>query len=168
MDRRRPTPSLPIGWQPIWCGHGPARGNHDRDARRHDRRTSERQRGAEERLDAALQRNSDFDERIDHQAATIDVLKAMSASPGDPQPVFDLIATGRANCAGPSRRCCSNMMVSWCICERGVGGTRLPPKAICGFPMRPDRSTGSAARSWSTDRPYSRRGRGPGNHVTVE
>ena len=42
--------------------------------------------------DAALaQRNSEFGERIEHQAATIDVLKAMSASPGDPQPVFDLI-----------------------------------------------------------------------------
>ncbi len=37
-------------------------------------------------------RDSDFAEHIDHQAATIDVLKAMSASPGDPQPVFDLIA----------------------------------------------------------------------------
>ncbi|MFO1028983.1 MAG: GAF domain-containing protein [Acetobacteraceae bacterium] len=31
-------------------------------------------------------------ERIEHQAATIDVLKVMAASPGDPQPVFDLIA----------------------------------------------------------------------------
>jgi GAF domain-containing protein len=36
-------------------------------------------------------RNSAFGEQIDHQAATIDVLKAMSASPSDPQPVFDLI-----------------------------------------------------------------------------
>jgi PAS domain S-box-containing protein len=36
-------------------------------------------------------RNSEFSERIEHQSATIDVLKAMSASPGDPQPVFDLI-----------------------------------------------------------------------------
>jgi two-component system, NtrC family, sensor kinase len=36
-------------------------------------------------------RDSEFGERIDHQSATIDVLKAMSASPGDPQPVFDLI-----------------------------------------------------------------------------
>ena len=36
-------------------------------------------------------RNSDFSEQITHQSATIDVLKAMSASPGDPQPVFDLI-----------------------------------------------------------------------------
>jgi GAF domain-containing protein len=47
--------------------------------------------------DAALaQRNTEFGERIEHQAATIDVLKAMSASPGDPQPVFDLIATQAA------------------------------------------------------------------------
>ena len=37
------------------------------------------------------ERNSEFGERIEHQAATIDVLKVMSASPGDPQPVFDLI-----------------------------------------------------------------------------
>ena len=29
------------------------------------------------------QRNSEYGERIEHQAATIDVLKAMSASPGD-------------------------------------------------------------------------------------
>ena len=36
-------------------------------------------------------RNTEYSERIDHQAATIDVLQAMSASPGDPQPVFDLI-----------------------------------------------------------------------------
>ena len=42
--------------------------------------------------DAALaQRNTEFSERIEHQAATIDVLKVMSASPGDAQPVFDLI-----------------------------------------------------------------------------
>jgi PAS domain S-box-containing protein len=48
--------------------------------------------------DAVLtQRNSEFDERIEHQAATIDVLKAMSASPGDAQPVFDLIARQAAN-----------------------------------------------------------------------
>jgi GAF domain-containing protein len=45
----------------------------------------------QERTEALTQRNSEFGERIEHQAATIDVLKAMSASPGDPQPVFDLI-----------------------------------------------------------------------------
>src|SRR6476646_9452418 len=37
------------------------------------------------------ERESEFGERIAQQAATIDVLKVMSASPGDPQPVFDLI-----------------------------------------------------------------------------
>ena len=36
-------------------------------------------------------RNSEYGERIEQQAAIIDVLKAMSGSPGDPQPVFDLI-----------------------------------------------------------------------------
>ena len=40
---------------------------------------------------ALTQRNSEYGERIAHQSATIDVLRAMSASPGDPQPVFDLM-----------------------------------------------------------------------------
>src|SRR6266446_9841680 len=50
-------------------------------------------------------RNSEYGERIEHQSATIDVLKAMSASPGDPQPVFDLItrrAPGLCNAATAS------------------------------------------------------------------
>ena len=37
-------------------------------------------------------RNSEYSERMDQRAAIIDVLKAMSASPGDAQPVLDLIA----------------------------------------------------------------------------
>ena len=36
-------------------------------------------------------RNSEYGERIEQQAATIDVLKVMSASPDDTQPVFDQI-----------------------------------------------------------------------------
>src|SRR5690349_23394433 len=40
---------------------------------------------------ALARRNTEYGERIEYQAATVDVLKAMSASPGDPQPVFDLI-----------------------------------------------------------------------------
>ena len=41
--------------------------------------------------EALTRRNSEYGERIEQQAATIDVLKVMSGSPGDPQPVFDLI-----------------------------------------------------------------------------
>jgi two-component system, NtrC family, sensor kinase len=44
-----------------------------------------------ERDTALERRNSDHDERMSHQAATIEVLRAMSASPGDPQPVFEQI-----------------------------------------------------------------------------
>jgi GAF domain-containing protein/nitrogen-specific signal transduction histidine kinase len=42
-------------------------------------------------------------ERIVQQAATVDVLQAMSASPGDPQPVFDLIVRRAAEiCDAPN------------------------------------------------------------------
>ena len=79
----------------------------------------------QQRLDAALSekaalaealalRNSEFGERIEHQAATLDVLKAMSASPGDPQPVFDLIVRHATElCNVPRRQRCSNMTVTW-------------------------------------------------------
>jgi uncharacterized coiled-coil protein SlyX len=44
--------------------------------------------------DAALaQHKTDFDERIEQQAATIDVLKVMSSSPGNAQPVFQLLTS---------------------------------------------------------------------------
>ena len=54
--------------------------------------------------DAALAlRSSEYGERIAHQSATIDVLKMMSASPGDAQPVFDLICRqARSLLDGPS------------------------------------------------------------------
>ena len=45
----------------------------------------------QERTAALAQRNSEFGERIEHQSATIDVLKVMSASPSDARPVFQLI-----------------------------------------------------------------------------
>src|SRR6516162_8285501 len=58
-----------------------------------------------QRTDELAERNTAFGERIEHQSATIDVLKAMSASPGDPQPVFDLIvrrARDRCNATSAS------------------------------------------------------------------
>ena len=58
--------------------------------------SAETYRALQERTAALATRNSEYGERIEHQAATIDVLKAMSASPGDPQPVFDLIVRLRA------------------------------------------------------------------------
>ena len=45
----------------------------------------------QERTAALAQRNSEYGERIEQQSATIDVLKVMSASPDDTQPVFDQI-----------------------------------------------------------------------------
>ncbi len=52
--------------------------------------------------DAALaSRDSRYGEHAAHQAATIEVLKAMSASPGDPQPVFDLICRQARALLGP-------------------------------------------------------------------
>src|SRR5689334_3264550 len=42
-------------------------------------------------LAALALRNTEYGEQIEYQAATIDVLKTMSASPSDAQPVFDLI-----------------------------------------------------------------------------
>ena len=55
------------------------------------RANAELRRELSERAAALARRDSDYDERLAHQAATVDVLQAMSASPGDPQPVFDLI-----------------------------------------------------------------------------
>jgi two-component system NtrC family sensor kinase len=53
--------------------------------------SAETYRALQERTAALAERNSEYSERIAHQSATIDVLKEMSASPGDPRPVFDQI-----------------------------------------------------------------------------
>jgi two-component system NtrC family sensor kinase len=53
---------------------------------------AELQRQLDEARDELARRNSAYSERIAYQAAANDVLKVMSASPGDPQPVFDLIS----------------------------------------------------------------------------
>jgi hypothetical protein len=50
-------------------------------------------------LTALALRNSEYGERIEQQAATIDVLKVMSASPDDALPVFRLVVErARAFC----------------------------------------------------------------------
>ena len=47
-----------------------------------------------ERGTALARRNSEYGERIEQQSATIDVLKTISASPDDAQPVFEVEALG--------------------------------------------------------------------------
>ena len=72
--------------QPDRTAENLCRAGGDRDHQRRD--VSRTCRSAPRRW---LSANTEYGERIEHQSATIDVLKAMSASPGDPQPVFDLI-----------------------------------------------------------------------------
>jgi two-component system NtrC family sensor kinase len=75
----------------------------------------------QQRTDELAQRNSEYGERIEQQAATIDVLKVMSSSPDDVQPVFDLIVRRAAE-----------------LCESRVGlfefdGTLFHLRAMHGF-----------------------------------
>src|SRR6202030_3280807 len=57
--------------------------------------SAETYRALQERTEALAERNSEYGEQIEHQSATIDVLKAMSGSPDATETVFDLI-TSRA------------------------------------------------------------------------
>jgi two-component system, NtrC family, sensor kinase len=62
---------------------------------------AELQRKLDESRAELAARNNAYSERIAYQAAANDVLKVMSASPGDPQPVFDLIVErARDLCGG--------------------------------------------------------------------
>ena len=90
-------------------------------------------------------RNSEYGERIEHQAATIDVLKAMSASPGDTQPVFDLIVH-RAHelCNGTSVGLFEfDGKILW---HRAVSGgdEATNQRLVAMFPMAPTRQLLSA------------------------
>jgi two-component system, NtrC family, sensor kinase len=96
LDRAVAGLSIRTCWQPMSDGPGQP---GESMATTLDGKTAELQRTIAElrqelsERDAALaQRNSEFGERIEHQATTIEVLKAMSASPDDVQRVFDLIA----------------------------------------------------------------------------
>ena len=109
------------------------------------------------------QRNSEYGERIEHQAATIDVLKAMSASPGDPQPVFDLIVRRARNCAMLRRGHCSNSMANLSTLVRVPVhdiGTRQLQAYTERWPTAPDRgSITCRAILDRADHPYPRYGR---------
>jgi signal transduction histidine kinase len=62
---------------------------------------AELQRKLDESRAELAARNSAYSERIAYQSAANEVLKVMSASPGDPQPVFDLIVErARDLCGG--------------------------------------------------------------------
>ena len=104
------------------------------------------------RLDAALiQRNNDYDERIKHQAATIDVLKAMSASPGDTEAVFDLIVHRAAELCDGSGAGLLEFDGELVHYRSSTASIRLQPKlTLLSFrcPRRAVRSL--AGRSWTS------------------
>ena len=71
-------------------------------------------------------RNSEYGERIEQQSATIDVLKAMSASPGDPQPVFDLIVRRAQRAVQRQSVGLFESTASWCSLRASFGGDDRP------------------------------------------
>ena len=113
----------------------------------------------QERTAALAARNSEYGERIEQQAATIDVLKAMSASPGDAQPVFDLIV--RRAQASVQRPCGVNVRrANWCIfAYSGVGDLDRSPQRVRGsVPMAPTAEQFRRAISGQAGRPRPRHG----------
>ncbi|HME24585.1 MAG TPA: GAF domain-containing protein [Acetobacteraceae bacterium] len=95
------------------------------------------------RTAALAQRNSEYGERIEQQSATIDVLKVMSASPDDTQPVFDLITRhAQELCDGTAAAIFE--FDGKLVHMRSVHGERDPvgfAKYLAAFPMAPDRGS---------------------------
>jgi two-component system NtrC family sensor kinase len=93
---------------------------------------------------ALAERHSEFDERIEHQAATNEVLKAISASPGNPQPVCDLIARQAAKlCGVPTAAVAMSEFDGEYLHLRAWGGwdAQTSEDYLRQFPMRPDPGT---------------------------
>jgi two-component system, NtrC family, sensor kinase len=95
--------------------------------------------------DAVLaQRNTQYSERIEHQAATVDVLKVMSASPGEAQPVFDLIvrqAKELCNCMGGALYEYDGELVHLRAKYGGDTDAATVAKYTAMFPMAPTRAS---------------------------
>jgi two-component system, NtrC family, sensor kinase len=95
--------------------------------------------------EALATRNSEYGERIEQQSATIDVLKVMSLSPSDPQPVFDLIVTrARDLCDayGVTVYEFDGMLIHW-RAATGVSDDPAVRQAVeAMYPMAPSREWG--------------------------
>jgi two-component system, NtrC family, sensor kinase len=103
---------------------------------------AELQRKLDESRAELVARNSAYSERIAYQAAANDVLKVMSASPGNPQPVFDLIVErARDLCDGYGATVYEfdGTLIHW----RAATGVSDNPSArqvvATMYPMRPTR-----------------------------
>jgi two-component system, NtrC family, sensor kinase len=104
--------------------------------------SAETYRALQERTAALARRNSEFGERIEQQSATIDVLKVMSSTPDDTQPVFELITERARHLCGSL----ASMLFEFdgeLLHLRTWGG--YDPAAaesfLKQFPMRPSRGT---------------------------
>ena len=97
-------------------------------------------------------RNTEYGERIEQQSATIDVLRVMSASPGDAQPVVDLIVRHATElCNVPSVTLFEYAGELVHIRSDYRSETILAPSALAAyvqlFPMRPTRGSVSVGSS---------------------
>jgi signal transduction histidine kinase len=117
-------------------------GTTDNAARDPQQIIAELQRKLNEAHAELAARNNAYSERIAYQAAANDVLKVMSASPGDPQPVFDLIVErARDLCGGYGSTVYEfdGTLIHW-RAATGVSDDSLARQAVQAmYPMRPMR-----------------------------
>jgi GAF domain-containing protein len=91
-----------------------------------------------------VERNTEYSERIDHQSATIEVLKAMSASPDDTQPVFDLITRSAQELCDSDAAAIFEFDGELVHFRSAVGGSDNPDayaRFAAAFPMVPTRGS---------------------------
>jgi two-component system NtrC family sensor kinase len=96
-----------------------------------------------QRTDELATRNNEYGERIEQQAATIDVLKAMSGSPGDTKPVFEqIVQRARQLCDGAAA-CGLFEFDGTLVHSRAWDGADTAALAVYdkAFPMEPTRAS---------------------------